>query len=141
MKALLDTCVILDAIQSRKPFARDAEAIFLAAAGMRFEGCVTAKSMTDIYYLSHRLTHDSGLARTIVSRIAELFDVLDTAGSDVLGAIASDTADFEDAVMIETALREHMDCIVTRNERDYRHSPVQVVTPEQFLRMLAEDAE
>ena len=53
MKALLDTCVIMDAVQNREPFAQDAQAIFLAAANETFLAFVTAKAMTDIYDLTH----------------------------------------------------------------------------------------
>ena len=137
MRALIDTCVIMDAVQGRKPFDRDAESIFLAASVMQFDGFVTAKAMADIFYLSHRLTHDHVLARSIVSRISELFGVLDTAGADILSALASDRADFEDAVMIETAVRERMDCIVTRNLRDYANAQVPVLSPVQFLEQIA----
>ena len=48
MKALLDTCVVLDALQEREPFREDAQAIVLAAANRTFDGFLTAKSVTDI---------------------------------------------------------------------------------------------
>ena len=38
MNALIDTCVIIDAMQSRKPFDEDAEAVFLSVANHRCEG-------------------------------------------------------------------------------------------------------
>ena len=50
MRAVIDTCVIMDAIQNREPFAEDAKAIFRAAANKWFAACITAKSVTDIYY-------------------------------------------------------------------------------------------
>lgn len=140
MKALLDTCVIMDAVQNREPFARDAQAIFLAAANETFMGCVTAKAMTDIYYLTHRCTHDSGTAKTITGRIGLLFAILDTTESDIRRTLASNLPDFEDAVMIETALRENMDCIVTRDLSDYQTAPLPVYAPEEFLNRLREDA-
>ena len=139
MKALLDTCVIMDAVQNRLPFAQDAQAIFLAAANDVFVGHVTAKAMTDIYYLTHRCTHDSGAAKTVVGRIGMLFGILDTTESDVRRALASDLPDFEDAVMIETALRENMDCIVTRNLSDYQNAPLPVYAPQEFLSKLQEE--
>ncbi len=37
------------------------------------------------------------------------------------------------AVMAETALRTGMDCIVTRNIKDYVKSPTAVYTPKDFL--------
>ena len=58
MRALLDTCIIIDALQSREPFSNDAQTIFLLAANQQFVGCITAKSSTDVYYLMHRYTHN-----------------------------------------------------------------------------------
>lgn len=57
MKALLDTCVVIDFLQGREPFADAARRVFRAAAAERFSGCITAKSATDIYCLIHRCTH------------------------------------------------------------------------------------
>ena len=65
----------------------------------------------------------------------------DTSASDIFHALASETSDFEDAVMIETALRFHADCIVTRNIKDYKKSPVPIYSPEEFLRLLTETDE
>ena len=54
MRAEIDTCIELDALQNREPFCRDAQAIFLLCANRQYEGFLTAKSVTDIYYLTHR---------------------------------------------------------------------------------------
>ena len=50
-----------------------------------------------------------------------------------LNAICSEVSDFEDNVMIETAVRSNMDCIITRNTKDYIKSPIPVYTPTQFV--------
>ena len=136
MRALLDTCVILDALQNREPFCKPAQTIFLAAANNQFVGCITAKSSTDIYYLIHRYTHDDPAARKALSRLFTLFDVVDTAGMDCRYAIPSAISDFEDAVMVETAVRTESDWIVTRNLQDDPRSPVPVCSPEEFLKKL-----
>ena len=139
MRALIDTCVIVDVLQSREPFAADAQRIFLFAANQRFIGCITAKSTTDIYYLTHRLTHDDKSSRAVLSKLFTLFEVVDTLEIDCRRAIPSAVSDYEDAVMIETALRTEVGCIVTRNTRDYSQSPVTVYTPEEFIKKLEED--
>ena len=69
-----------------------------------------------------------------------IFDVLDTAGSDCRKAITSQLSDYEDAVMVETAVRTQMDCIVTRNGRDYANADLPVYSPEQFLQMMTSEA-
>lgn len=137
MTALIDTCVIIDALQNRENFAEDAQQIFLAAASNLYVGCITAKSSTDIYYLMHRFTHDDNASRTVLSKLYTLFNMLDTAGIDCRQAIASPVSDFEDAVMIETAERCEVDCIITRNTHDYVKSSVPVYTPKEFLKMLS----
>lgn len=139
MRALIDTCIMIDALQNREPFAEYARQIFLATANQQFSAFITAKSVTDIYYLTHRYTHSDKDSRAVLSRIFVLFDVLDTRGADCRHAVSSPTSDYEDAVMIETALRSGMDCIVTRNEKDYKNSPVPVFSPEKFIEELAEE--
>ena len=139
MRALIDTCVIVDVLQSRVPFVEDAQKIFLLAANQQFIGCITAKSTTDVYYLTHRLTHADKSSRTVLSKLFTLFEVVDTAGMDCRRAIPSEVSDYEDAVMIETALRTEVDCIVTRNTRDYSRSPVTVYSPEEFIKKLEEE--
>jgi hypothetical protein len=136
MRVILDTCIIMDAIQNREPFAEDAKNIVRAAANKWFTGCITAKSSTDIYYLTHRCTHSDKETRAILTKLFILFDVVDTAGMDARKAISSEVSDYEDAVMIETAIREDADCIVTRNVKDYSKSPVPVYEPAEFLRLL-----
>ena len=132
MRAVIDTCVIMDAIQNREPFAEDAKAIFRAAANKWFAACITAKSVTDIYYLTHRCTHSDKDTRAILTKLFILFDVLDTAGMDARRAISSNISDYEDAVMIETA-------IVTRNVKDYSLSSVPIYSPSDFLKLLEGD--
>ena len=58
MKALMDTCIIIDALQNRHPFCEEAQKIFLLCANDEFEGFLTAKAITDIYYLTHRQLHN-----------------------------------------------------------------------------------
>ena len=136
MRALIDTCVIIDALQSREGFAKDAQNIFLAAANNAFLGYITAKAVTDIYYLMHRYTHSDKTSRETLNKLFTLFDVLDTSGIDCRKAVPSPVSDFEDAVMIETALRSETDCIVTRDTEDFAKSPVPVLSPKEFLEKL-----
>ncbi len=136
MKALIDTCIVIDALQNREPFSNDAKLIFLAAANHQFIGSITAKAVTDIYYLTHRHTHNDKASREILNKLFTLFDVIDTAGMDCRLAVNSSISDYEDAVMIETALRTKIDCIVTRNIKDFKNSAVQIYSPEEFLNRL-----
>jgi len=136
MRALIDTCVVIDALQSREPFCREAQAIFLAVANRQFTGFLTAKSATDIYYLTYRHTHSDKETRIVLNKLFGLFELLDTAGMDCRKAVSSDISDYEDAVMVESALRAGIDCIITRNIKDYVNAPVPIYTPADFLQRI-----
>ena len=133
MRALIDTCVIVDALQNREPFSEDAQKIFYAVANKQTGGYITAKSITDIYYLTHRATHNDADTRKILNTLLSLFDILDTTSLDCRKALSSEVSDYEDAVMCETAMRCDIDCIVTRNIKDYGKSEVTVYSPADFL--------
>lgn len=133
MKVLLDTCVIIDFLQGREPFAETSKKIFEYIAVDYFRGYITSKSATDIYYLMHRFTHSDKKSRDGLNQLLDLVELLDTSAKDIFQALSSQISDFEDAVMVETALRSKMDCIVTRNKKDYKKSRALVYTPDEFL--------
>lgn len=133
MKALLDTCIIIDALQLRKPFCESAIPVCLAVAAHRFTGCITAKAITDIYYITHHYYHDREKTLSVISQLIPFFDILDTTGRDCLEAITSPIPDYEDAVMVQTALHNEVDCIITRDAEHFRKSPVTVFCPDEFL--------
>ena len=139
MRVLFDTCVILDALQAREPFRAEAEKLFLAVANERINGYLSAKAVTDIYYLTHRLTHSDRRTREILMNLLSLFDLTDTTGSDCRQALLSGLSDYEDAVLVEAALREELDCIVTRNLHDYRNAACRVLSPGELLQKLSEE--
>lgn len=136
MRILLDTCIVIDVLQARSPFNKSAEKIFLGIANEHYEGYITAKSMTDIYYITHRCTHSDKETRKIISNLMSLFNLLDTTGMDIKKAVLSDISDYEDAVMAETAIRTGMNCIITRNKKDYLKSNIVVYSPEEFLKIV-----
>ena len=130
---MIDTCIIIDLMQKREPFFRDAHEIFLSAADHQFEGYISAKSIADIHYLMHRYFHDDRKTREVLETLFELFSIADTTGEDCRRAIHSSIRDYEDAVMAESALRMEADCLVTRNTKDFVQAPLKVVEPGRFL--------
>lgn len=142
MRAVIDTCVIVDVLQSRKPFCEDAQAVLLLAANRQFEGFLTEKAVVDIYYLTHRIMHNGSETKAVLTKLCTLFRLLDTTALDIRNAIAAeDVSDFEDAVMIETAVRSGMDCIVTRNPKDYAKAKLPVYAPADFIHLMTEHPE
>ncbi len=139
MKALIDTCVIVDVLQKREPFYKSAMDIVLAVSNRRCLGVLTAKSVTDVHYILRRSIHDEEEVRKLLRILFTLFDVEDTFSTDCQLALGSPMKDYEDAIMVQTAIRVGADCIVTRNLKDYRLVALPVFSPEEFLEKLMEE--
>lgn len=134
MKALIDTCVIVDVLQKRDPFYQTAMDIVMAVSNRQCLGILTAKSITDIYYILRRSIHNEQEVRNLLRILFTLFVVEDTFSTDCQLAISSPIKDYEDAIMVQTALRVGADCIVTRNLKDYTAAEIPICSPEQFLK-------
>lgn len=132
MRAVIDTCVVIDALEAREPFSDDAEKIMLAAADGKFEGVMTSVSILDIY----RLIRHVPQAKGHTAKLLRLFEVCAVTREDEEKAVLSETEDFEAAVASETAKRAGAEYIVTRDIDDFSHSEVEAVTPEDFLKIL-----
>ena len=133
MNVMLDTCVIIDFLQGRDPFDADANVLMESCARGKIAGCISAKAVTDIYYIMHRYLHDDEKARKLINKLLEIVSVADTSADDVFRALYSDVKDFEDAVLAETALKNNMDCIITRNLNDFDSAGIKVYSPEKFI--------
>ena len=131
MKALIDTNVIIDSLQSREDFLQDARQVLLQACN--YQGFIAASSVTDIFYLQNRYFRNKGCARRNLTDLLELFEVLDTTSADCKNALRSELVDFEDAVLVESAMRAGIEIIVTRNKKDFRDTPLTIYSPAEFI--------
>lgn len=136
MRALIDTCVVLDYIKKREPNPEYAMFLFECIARKELNGYITAKSITDIYYQLHHYTHSDKEARKILNELLSFIELLGTKSEDVLRALSSKTKDYEDAVMIETAIREKIDFIVTSNLKDYKECPIPIHSAKDCLEII-----
>lgn len=141
MRALIDTCIVMDVLQNRDNFNADAQKIFLAAANKWFVGFLMVKTVTDLYELIHRYMHSDKDTRGVLDTLFHLFELADMAGMDCKRALQSDVPDYADAVMIEAAARMNMDCIVTHSGKDFSKSQVPVYSPAEFLNRIDQQEE
>lgn len=141
ISALFDTCVVIDLLQKREPFFEDAHALFLAVANERIQGVLSSKTVLDVYYIMHHANHSAEKTREVLNALFSLFTVADTTAEDCRKAVLSGAADYEDAVLAETAKREGVSCIVTRNLTDFAKAGVTVRLPEELRKQIGEQKE
>ena len=138
MRVLIDTCVVIDDLQNREPFYENARIIVDAIAKGSIRGYLTTNSIANIYYLTHKATHNDKLCRDIVGKLFKIYDIVDTTRIDCKLALLSQVKDYEDAMLVEASKRLELNLIITRNIDDFKNSEIISSTPEEFVKYLRE---
>lgn len=138
MKVLLDTNVIMDALQERQPFDIEAKEILLRAQNGEFMCHFTANAAADIFYLYNR-ARDLKSARQVLNFLLATYQIVSVTHEDCISAMSLPIEDFEDALVSVCAKKVEADYIISRDEKFLRdESPVQVITPKDYLKKLME---
>ena len=131
MRLLIDINVLLD-VALQRPGA-PASAQLVAKCGRQHEGWLAWHSIATLAYLIER--QQSNLSsRDFIRSTLVWADVASTGRPDVLTALDLPMRDFEDALQVAAAMACGAQFIITRNERDFKTSPVPALNPEAFLR-------
>ncbi len=135
MNVLLDTNVILDVLLDRKPHVDDSARIFRLVEEGTISGLLCATTLTTLDYL---LTQSVGRpdSRSVLARLLRLFDIAPVTRPVIEGALRSEMADFEDAVLVYAARQAGADAVVTRNPKDFAKAACPVFDPRQFLALI-----
>lgn len=134
MRLLIDINVLLD-VALQRPGA-PASARLLALCGRTHEGWLAWHSIATLAYLVERQQSDIS-AKDFIRSILVWADVAKTGRADALAALELPMRDFEDALQVAAAMACGAQFIITRNERDFKASPVQALSPDAFLRQHA----
>ena len=135
MKFFLDTNVVIDYLAKRQPFAEDVCQMVMLCCRKNYELCVSSLSFATVYYvLKKQYGHKQLLV--LLSELNNLFTVCAVDGQIMQQALISEFTDFEDAVQCYTASACNASVIVTRNVKDFSHSPLLAKTPAEILELL-----
>lgn len=135
MKILIDTNIILDVLMKREPHFDSSEKL-LKLCGTQLIGCIVVSQTTDIFYLISRNVKDAQFIKDIIKKLTDNLKVLDINSDDVKCALESDMDDYEDALLAFCAKRQKVEYIITRNEKDFKLSPVKSLSPQEFIEQI-----
>lgn len=131
-KVFLDTNIIVDLIADRKPFSKHAVEIFNRAEEKKIKLFTSSHSIATTHYLMKKYLDE----KTLRDVLYNLLDYLTIAPVDLdvlKKGLRSKHKDFEDAIQVLCASTiEKIDCIVTRNTRDFRDCEIPVLTPDEL---------
>jgi len=129
---LLDTNIILDIALNRSPFVEDSAKVLYILEKLSIPAYVSATTITDIYYIASKSLGNQ-LAKEFLKDMFDFLDILGVDKLNIINALDSELADFEDAVQIDVALMHQIECIITRNTKDFINSPILILSPQEFV--------
>jgi predicted nucleic acid-binding protein len=133
MTVLLDTNIIMDALQERQPFDVEAREILLRAQNGEFTCYFTANAATDIFYLYSK-ARSIKQARLVLNFLLTTYKIVSVTHEDCINAMSIPIDDFEDALVSVCAKKSGADYIISRDDKFLQeNSPVKVIEPKVFL--------
>lgn len=134
-QVLFDTNVVLDALLNRSPWVTDAAACWQASDDGNIMGCLTASTLTDVFYIA-RKQKGAEAARAAVRVCLDAFAICAVDRLSLECAIDLPGSDFEDNLQIACATLASLDAIITRDKDGFRDSVLAVLTPAELLAQL-----
>jgi len=138
MDILIDTNVILDHLCSRQSYAASAGKILRLCFQQNCNGYIAAHSITNIFYILRKQFSVSDRKRMLLD-LCDFIDVVGIQKKQIIDALNNDEfTDLEDRIQFECAQIINAHYIITRDIADFPNSPIPVILPEDFLKIIEE---
>lgn len=135
-KVFVDTNILVDLIADRRPFSKFAIQIFTKAEERKIKLYTSSHSIATTHYLLKKYMDEKEL-REVLHSILDYLNIVAIDQDVIKKGLKSKHKDFEDAIQIISAYSvEKLDCIVTRNIKDFKGSEIPVLTPDELIKHL-----
>jgi predicted nucleic acid-binding protein len=132
LSVMIDLNILLDVLQKREPFYENSAQLLAAVETGLITGYVAAHSFTTLFYLIQKDIGTSE-ARAIITNLLQFIKVAPVNQGTIEQALSLDYEDYEDAVQMMAAVQCKVNCLITRNVKDYRPVLLPVMQPADFL--------
>ncbi|WP_044975486.1 PIN domain-containing protein [Ruminococcus sp. HUN007] len=133
MRVLIDTNILIDFYGKRPEYYDAAEKIIELCTKQNITGCIAAHSVTNAFYIL-RKDIPLEIRRNTLKDLCMIIEVIGIDSHKLISALSnSEFSDVEDCLQTECAKQFSADYIITRNIKDFEHSPVPAITPDEFL--------
>ena len=131
-RLMIDTNILLDALDSRRPDSQAAREVLDRCNGWGEFGMASAVSFKDVYYFTGKMRGELW-ARSATNRLMDLVAVAPVDGEICDMAIRSNEPDFEDGIIRACAELKGADFIITRDKDAFANSKIRSVTAPEYL--------
>ncbi len=135
-RVFVDTNILIDLIADRRPFSKFAIQIFTKAEERKIKLYTSSHSIATTHYLLKKYMDEREL-REVLHSTLDYLNIVAIDQDVIKKGLRSKHKDFEDAIQIISAYSvEKLDCIVTRNIKDFKGSEIPVLTPDELIKHL-----
>ena len=125
----------MDVFAERKPFFKNSLKIYMLGSEKKLNLFTSSNTITTLHYLLKKVISEDK-TRQVLENIIENVDVIPIDKNIIKKSLKSKHKDFEDAIQIAAAQSINtMDCIITRDFKDYKFSEIDVFSPDEFLNL------
>lgn len=132
---LIDLNILLDVLYKRDPFYEPSARVLGLVESGQVIGFVASHSLPTLFYL---LKKDKAIKtpKVIINNLLKLLKVASVDQATIEQTLILDYKDFEDAVLMISALQCKADYLITRNTKDFQPPLVPVLQPVEFLAII-----
>lgn len=135
-KIFVDTNILVDLIADRKPFSKFAIQIFSEAEEQKIMLFTSSHTIATTHYLLKKYIDEKEL-REVLHNLLYYLNVVAIDQDIIKKGLKSKHKDFEDALQLISAYSiQKIDCLITRNIKDFKDSEIPVLTPDEFVMQL-----
>jgi predicted nucleic acid-binding protein len=129
MRILVDANVIFDVYERRQPHYAASQQICRLAQRRTIAAAIAGHTIANGFYIYRK-----PFAAFVNERLLEDFEVCCADAHHTRSCLKLGIGDFEDALQAGAAMAWEAAFIVTRNERDFKRSPVPAISPSAYLK-------
>ncbi|WP_396184570.1 type II toxin-antitoxin system VapC family toxin [Flavobacterium sp.] len=129
----LDTNVLMDILANRQPFYKSSAEIYKLGLRKKVVLFTSSNTISTLHYLLKKFTTEENIRQSL-DEVTTVLSIIPIDINIIKKSLKSNHKDFEDAIQIVSAQSiNNMDCIVTRDLKDYKFAEIAVLTPDDFL--------
>ncbi|MGH7990647.1 MAG: type II toxin-antitoxin system VapC family toxin [Limisphaerales bacterium] len=129
MKVLVDANVVFDTYERRQPHYAASQQVCRLAQRRTLAAAIAGHTVANGFYIYRK-----PFAAFVHQRLVEDFEICCADAQHTRSCLALGVGDFEDALQIGAAMIWKAAFIITRNERDFKRSPIPALSPSAFLK-------
>ena len=129
MRILVDANVIFDVYERRQPHYAASQQICRLVQRRAVAGAIAAHTVANGFYIYRK-----PFAAFVCERLLEDFEICCADAFQTRSCLKLGFGDFEDALQAGAAIAWKAAFIITRNERDFKRSPIPAISPSVYLK-------